>query len=487
MAKIDQINPFAETKQVTNRDSAQMGVLTSERYEADSTAAQTVINLSFSVTQTTEQKRAFQLYVDGSILREGAGNDFTFTNITGAVSAQVTLNAPIAAGLNIIALKVGGYQDLFPNPSSVTASLSVINLQLDQKGNFNRVINGAMDFWQRNTTFTAIATATYFADRWKHNKVGATVATITRDTDVPTTAFGVYSATHTVTTGSGAPAAGDNVILSQHIEGNIFRTLKGKNIVCRFWVRSPVAGVHCISFSNSADNRAMIKEYTVSVANTWEQKTIRFNHDTTGTWLYDTGIGMSVHFALMAGTNFQDVADTWITSNKYATVNQVNACLTVGYAFKITDVCVMEDNTALNSLPDFRLAGQDFRDELSLCQRYFEKSFSIDTVPIPANYTTALAPSFQNGNNPWDGFDSITCNFKTNKRISTPVVTTMNSTTLGSNAIEYVLSGSGPFNGTSGGSLSSDGYFKVSGNYAGTGSNATVNELRFHWTADSDF
>lgn len=380
MSKIEQASEYLQLKQSTERDARNMGVLVSDRYEADSTAAQTIINLTFSVTQTSEQKRAFQLYINGSLLREGSSNDFTFTNVTGAVSAQVTLNAPIAAGLNIIALKVGGYQDLFPNPSSVTASLSSTNLQLDQKGNFNRVINGCMDFWQRGQTFAAAANATYSADRWKYGKVGATVATITRDTDVPATAYGIYSLTHTVTTGSGTPAAGDVVRIEQFIEGNMFRSLKGKNIVCRFWVKAPVTGTYCISFSNSADNRVMVKEYTVSAANTWEQKTIRFNHDITGTWLYDTGIGMGVQFALMAGSTFQGTKDVWGTSNIYATSSQANACLTIGYAFKIADVMMVEDNTALTSLPDFRYAGQDFRDELTLCQRYCYKVTTMNNM-----------------------------------------------------------------------------------------------------------
>ncbi len=123
MAKVQQANEYLQIKQSTDRDVRQLGVLANGRYEVESTASQTVINLNFSVTQTDDQKRGFQLFIDGQLLREGAANDFSFTAISGGVSAQVTLNAPIAAGLNIVALKIGGYQDMFPNPSSVTATL----------------------------------------------------------------------------------------------------------------------------------------------------------------------------------------------------------------------------------------------------------------------------------------------------------------------------------------------------------------------------
>jgi hypothetical protein len=121
--KSEQINSYTEIKQRTDRDVRQVGVLASDRYETESTASQTVINLPFTVSQTVEAKRAFQLFVDGTLLREGATNDFQFTNILSTVSSQVTLNIPIVASLNIIALKLGGYVDSFPNPSSVTATL----------------------------------------------------------------------------------------------------------------------------------------------------------------------------------------------------------------------------------------------------------------------------------------------------------------------------------------------------------------------------
>jgi hypothetical protein len=197
-------------------------------------------------------------------------------------------------------------------------------------------------------------------------------------------------------------------------------------------------------------------------------------------------MGLHVAFALSVGTTFQGTIDAWQSADKVASSSQVNVCDTIGNVFKLSDVVMVEDNSSLTSSPDFVLSTDNLFDELRMCQRYYEKSYALDVAPITANYSTALAPSFQNGNNAWDGFDSITCNFKTNKRISTPVVTTMNGVTLGSNAIEYYLSASGPFNGTSGGYTSSDGYFKVSGNYTGTGSNNTVNELRFHYTADAE-
>lgn len=97
--------------------------LGSNQYSADSTAAQTVINFGFWVD--LDSKPNFDLFIDGAFLREGAANDYTFTNIVNNQSNQVTLNSPIAAGLNIVATYRGIYQqiDSMPNPMTAAGDL----------------------------------------------------------------------------------------------------------------------------------------------------------------------------------------------------------------------------------------------------------------------------------------------------------------------------------------------------------------------------
>lgn len=119
--KSEQINSYTEIKQKTDRDVRQLGILVSESYETESTDQQTVINLNMSVD--INNKKQVWVFIDGQKLVEGATGNYTFTNIVSNVSAQITLNAPLIAGLPIQVYKLGAYQETFPNPSSVTATL----------------------------------------------------------------------------------------------------------------------------------------------------------------------------------------------------------------------------------------------------------------------------------------------------------------------------------------------------------------------------
>ena len=74
MAILQKINQKANIRKSSAGDmpyQPQFPVIS--KYEADSTASQTVINMTFSVDQNN--KEAFQLFVDGNLLREGAAND----------------------------------------------------------------------------------------------------------------------------------------------------------------------------------------------------------------------------------------------------------------------------------------------------------------------------------------------------------------------------------------------------------------------------
>ena len=251
----------------------------------------------------------------------------------------------------------------------------------------NKIMNGAFDFWQRNTSFAAIANNAYHTDRFHYIKTGAMVHTIARSTDIPAGSSSVYSLLATPTTIDASIAAGDYVGILQHIEGNVLRSFKSKKMVMTFWVKAFKAGTYCISLRNGTATRSIVLEYTINASNTWEKKTVRFTHDASGTWAYDAAIGLTVVFVQASGSTFNTTAGTWQTGQYLATSNQVNGVDSLSNTFQLADICLVEDNEGQTRDPDFVYAGRDYFEELQLCQRYYEKSYDLNEAPGTINGT----------------------------------------------------------------------------------------------------
>lgn len=379
MSNISQMTPYTKVKQSTDHDSRNFGPLVSGYEPQVSTLSQTVINLSQFVCDLS-RKSNIMVFIDGQLLTEGVGNDYVWSAGINNTSNQLTLAAAIPAGLNIQIYKIGATQSPIASADTIQAAINLVSNQVDQK-NSNKIINGGFDYWQRGTSFAAVAGASYVADRFQYFKSGAMIHTISRSTDVPSTSNSPYSMLVDCTTADASIAAGDFCQIDQRIEGNVLRSFKGKSMVLAFWVKSPKTGVHCIGFRNSALTRSLVKEYTVNVADTWERKVIRIQHDPTGTWLYDTGAGLVVTWGLAIGSTYQTTANTWQAGNFTATSNQVNVCDNTANNFYLSDIVFVEDNDTLTKVPDFCFAGRDCFEEFNLCQRYFEKSYNADVTP----------------------------------------------------------------------------------------------------------
>jgi hypothetical protein len=376
MSNISQVNNYTKVKQLTNKDARQFGPLVHDYEEFTSSASQTVLNLS-KIVCNLSYKSSVQVYVDGKLLREGSGNDYQWTSVSGGMSSQITFEYALPADLNIIVIRIGATAQSLPNASSVQANVNSTRLEVDKKDNVNGIINGSFEYWQRGASFAAVASGTMLADRWRWRKGGAAVHTISRSTDVPTTSFGQFSLLASCTTADVSIAASDFSGLEYRMEGNFFRRFNNKNIVMKFWVKATKTGISCINFQNSSQARSLVKEYTINQSNTWEQKTIRFTHDSAGAWNYTSGIGIRFHFILAAGTDFQGAKDTWQSANIYATSSQVNHTDNTANIYQLADVHFCEDNFDQTKDPEFQLAGRDLTEELQLCQRYYYRVIAI--------------------------------------------------------------------------------------------------------------
>jgi len=241
----------------------------------------------------------------------------------------------------------------------------------------NKIINGKMEIAQRGTSF-ADANG-YTLDRFDYLRAGGSASLITQENDRPSSLEFNKSFRIAVTTADTSIAAGDYGLLGQKIEGWNVRDLIGRTFTISFWVRSTKTGTHCVAFRNSTNDRSYVVEYTISATNTWEYKSITVSGGliTTGTWNWETGVGLQVNWALAAGTTFQTTAGAWQPGNFFATSNQVNCLDSTSNIFALTGVQLEVGGVATPF--EHRPIGA----ELALCRRYTR----VQAYQVPA--TTA--------------------------------------------------------------------------------------------------
>lgn len=261
----------------------------------------------------------------------------------------------------------------------------------------NAIINGDFTVWQRQTSFTSIASSAYCADRWIFGKTSSAVYDAARSTDVPTVAQAgrlvPYSLLLTVTTADAAVAVGDTIGIGQYIEGyNFAALLAQRQFTCSFWVKSSKAGTYCVSFRSDTGSRSWVAEYTVSAINTWEFKTVTVSASpSAGTWDYTTGIGLNVLFTLMSGATFQTTAGAWQSVNAIGTSNQVNHADTNGATFRIAGVQI-EPGAVASAFET-----KHWLEDLRLCQRYYCKSYADGVYPGDTTLTNSVAVLLNSG------------------------------------------------------------------------------------------
>jgi hypothetical protein len=235
----------------------------------------------------------------------------------------------------------------------------------------NRIINGAMVISQRNGTSSVTPTdASYPIDRWTTWLSQASKLTFQQNAAAvtPPTGFTYYSGI----TSSSAYTVGVSEVFAfrQPIEGyNIadldFGKATAKTITISFWVRSSLTGTFGGGIANSAYDRTYPFSYTISTANTWEQKTITIAGDTSGTWLTTNGIGMYVVFGLGVGANLSGTAGAWSGNFYISATGATSVVGTNGATWYVTGV-QLEIGSSATSF-EFKLYNQ----ELANCQRYF--------------------------------------------------------------------------------------------------------------------
>ena len=307
------------------------------------------------------------------------GNISGFT-ITGPITGDVTVNLTGNVTGNLTGNVTGG--------SVVATSYNGGQLA----GLRNKIINGSVLVNQRRqvsfvgTTNSSVSTknnSLQCPDRWSFVSNTTAVMSVYQDADGPSSALNLNTCLKfSVTTADASPAAAEYFSAVQTIEGRELSSLVNKTFTISFWVKSSVIGVYSLALWSEAWgsglSKSYVAQYSISVANTWEYKTITVINglpSTTQWYLTDSIVGLTVGWALYSGTTYSTSAtNTWNNASFLAAVGQVNAVATNGNVFALTGM-QLEVGTVATPF-EHRAFGLEY----GLCLRYYEKSFSYGTT-----------------------------------------------------------------------------------------------------------
>ena len=225
-----------------------------------------------------------------------------------------------------------------------TAADGTCTGNITNRPNYNLLINGQFDVWQRATSSSSVTSSGYLsADRWRFESSGATYTTSQQvfapgQTDVPSNPK--YYLRFNVTT------ANDNTGVTQRIED--VDSVQGQHTLS-FWAKgtNPAGGsiqvVFLQNFGSGGSTVASAQVGTFSVSGTWTKKTITF----TPTSISGKTIGTSSYFQISIRQPSAD--DT-----------------TTAWALDIANVKLEAGSKAT----DYQRIS--YVEELRRCQRYYE-------------------------------------------------------------------------------------------------------------------
>lgn len=257
----------------------------------------------------------------------------------------------------------------------------------------NRIINGDMRIDQRNAgaEVNPAVSGAYYADRWVVSSTAASKFKIGQNAGAvtPPTGFSKYLGATSLS--AYTVGAAETFTIQQRVEGlNVsdfaWGTANAVAVTLSFWVRSSLTGTFGGSLQNSATDRSYPFQFSIAVANTWEQKTLTIAGDTTGTWLTTSGIGLYLALSLGAGSTFSGTAGAWAAGNFVSATGAVSVVGTSGATFYLTGV-QLEKGTVATSF-DY----VDYGRQLIQCHRYYQN--------YPAVYLAPLVSGISVGNFP---------------------------------------------------------------------------------------
>lgn len=256
-----------------------------------------------------------------------------------------------------------------------------VNLITDPKRNL--FINGDMSVAQEigSGSNSLIPGGIYGLDGWKAYRSATVTVDQSRVSDSPTFS---ESKAHTQDALEINPAGVEASLgtafftqLEQLVEGFNFRLIHQKLAGLSFWTKTNKGGEYCIYLQNVSRTRSYVKPITLSGSNVWERHNVLIQLDLAGTWDLTNSTGLRAGISLGHGTDFQTSStDQWIAGDFKCTSSTVNFLDSASNVFRMTQARLTEGPHEV-----FITAGFSKQQEIAFMQRYFEKSYDLNTVP----------------------------------------------------------------------------------------------------------
>jgi hypothetical protein len=244
----------------------------------------------------------------------------------------------------------------------------------------NRIINGNMVIDQRYAgSANTPASGGYTLDRWGALVTQSSKFSVQQNAASVTPPAGFKNYLGVTSLSSYSISSTDNFSIYQAIEGYNVADLGwgasgAQNVTLSFWVRSSLTGTFggVISNQYTISGRYYPFTYTISAANTWEQKTLTITGDVTGTWGSTNGSGIVVVFGLGTGSTYSGTAGSWSGTYYLGATGATSVVGTNGATWYVTGVQLEVGTKAT----PYEM--QIYSDQLAQCQRYYEQSPSLN-------------------------------------------------------------------------------------------------------------
>jgi hypothetical protein len=178
-------------------------------------------------------------------------------------------------------------------------------------------------------------------------------------------------------------AANAQTTINQRLIGRDLQSIRkgtssAQKLTLSFWVKSNVTGTYVVDIFDDDNTRNVSATYTISAADTWENKTITFPEDTGGSILtMDSNVSLQPIFWLVAGTDYTSAGvlqTTWgaATASSRA-VGQLNLAAATNNYYQITGI-QMETGSIATAF-EF----EPYERTLSKCHFYYYRA-TVDTI-----------------------------------------------------------------------------------------------------------